>query len=161
MIFFLSILKIENVKTNIITTNIIKTTIPIKEVKEEPIGKIIIPSISLEEDLYSIDSEENTIEKHVSILKESTYPNKIFLAAHSGIGEIAYFNDLQLLNKNDLVILNYYENHKTYQVEDIISVNKTGYIRIPKSDNNILILTTCSQIDSFKQIIVRCIEKES
>ena len=162
MIFFLSILKIEKIETNIIkTNNLIKTTIPIKIVKEEPIGKLIIPNISLNQDLYALDSEENTIEKHISILKESYYPNIVYLAAHSGEGDIAYFNDLILLNENNSIILNYYGETKEYIVKDIVKVDKTGYIGIPKYNENTLILTTCDQNDLSKQIIVRCIEKES
>ena len=36
----------------------------------------MIPKIHLKQDLYAKDSIENTIEKHVSILKESKNPEE-------------------------------------------------------------------------------------
>ena len=52
---------------------------------------------NLKEELYPIDSSENTIERHISILKGSMYPDLMIIAAHSGIGPIAYFQELNKL----------------------------------------------------------------
>ena len=157
--FCLSLLKIDNRKKYKITTNnIIRNIIPIKEVKEQKKGYLEIPSIHLKEDLYDSNSDENNVEKHVTILLNE--PNRIILAAHSGEGEIAYFNNINQLNKEDIIIF-YYDNEiRIYQVQDITKVDKTGYIAFPK-ENNTLILTTCDKEDLSKQIIVRCKEKES
>ena len=85
----LSIVKISNKKENI----------------NNKFGTIIINKINLNAELFPIDSNENTIEKHVTILKDSTYPEKdnslMIIAAHSGIGPIAYFQDLDTLELND------------------------------------------------------------
>ncbi|MCI8460847.1 MAG: hypothetical protein HFE81_05570, partial [Bacilli bacterium] len=54
---------------------------------QNQIGNLVIKKINLNEPLFEINSSENTIEKHISILKESIFPNQensiIFLAAHS------------------------------------------------------------------------------
>jgi len=158
--FLLSIIKIEKKETVKINTNsIIKNTIPFKIIKEKPIGKLIIPSINLNEDIYSIDSKENTIEKHIEVLKDTNYPSTIYIAAHSGEGDIALFNNIIYLNKGDIVELYYYNDIRIYIVEEITKVDKVGYIGIPNQINS-LILTTCDQNDLSKQIIVRCKEKE-
>lgn len=159
--FLLSIIKIEKNETiSIETTSLIKHTIPYITIQEKPIGKLIIPSISLIQDLYQQDSKENTIEKHVEILKSTNYPSHIYIAAHSGEGEIAYFNNIIYLEKGNIIELYYYDDYRIYEVEEISKVDKMGYIGIPKT-NNSLILTTCDQNDLSKQIIVRCKEKES
>lgn len=132
---------------------------------EERIGTIIINKISLKEDLYKIESPENNIEKHVTILKESVFPNHnnsiIFLAAHSGTGKIAYFEKLNQLKTNDEVILLLKKKEYKYIVKDIWEEPKNGYINVNKENLNQLILTTCSPTNRNKQLIINCIEKES
>ena len=83
-------------KTSSISTNRVfnKNVNP----KVIPIGRLIIEKIKLDQALYDINSPNNNVEENVTILKGSSLPtnNKgiIFLAAHSGTGDIAYFNDL-------------------------------------------------------------------
>ena len=113
----------------------------------------------------NIDSPENTIEKHVETLKESITPDKknsiMILAAHSGTGKIAYFQELDKLEKNDIVILIYNNNKYKYFVKDIWEEKKNGYIHINREDKKQLILTTCSPTKAKYQLIINCIEKES
>lgn len=132
----------------------------VKETKEK-IGKITIPKIDLEEYLYEIDSEENTIEKNITILKESSFPSILFLAAHSGEGKIAYFEQLDQLEINDEINLIMYQEKYTYIVKDIWEEKKTGYIHLNKEIENQLVLTTCSPQKKNYQLIINCIEKES
>ena len=155
-LFPLSIIKVNNKDNpfnNIIITN-----------KEKPIAKLIIKKIKLKEYLYNINSNENNIEKHVTILDNSIFPNKensiVFIAAHSGTGKIAYFNDLDKLEVNDSI--NFIYNNKTYNyiVKDIFEEKKDGYININKEFEDQLVLTTCSK-NKNKQLIVNCIKKES
>ena len=133
---------------------------PLFNIKEnnEVIGKLIIPKINLNRFIYKIDSEENTIEKNITILKESNFPSILFLAAHSGEGNIAYFNDLDKLEINDKITL--IMNHKKYYylVKDIEEVKKNGYININKEVENQLVLTTCSKTKENIQLIINCIE---
>ena len=93
------------------TFSILKITKDEKIIKKNNFGELIINKINLDEELFSINSSENTIEKHVTILKESIYPDDdnsiMIIAAHSGIGRIAYFNELDKLEINDEIVLIY------------------------------------------------------
>ena len=133
----------------------------INKKEDTPIGKITINKINLNEYFYSIESTENTIEKHVSILKESDFPNILILAAHSGIGKIAYFEKLDHLNINDEIKINYDGKVYYYIIKEIWEEKKNGYININKELEHQLILTTCSPKKKNYQLVINCIEKES
>lgn len=141
--------------------SIIKISENTKQIKTNYYGKLIIDKINLEEELFPIDSNENTIERHVSILKDSNYPNLMVIAAHSGIGPIAYFQELDKLELNDEIILIIENNKSIYKVKDIWEEKKNGYININKEKYNQLILTTCSPNKEGYQLVINCIEKES
>lgn len=132
-------------------------------VQKEEIGKIIIKKINLEKNLYEINSPQNTVEKNVTILKESTPPIEkesiMILAAHSGTGDIAYFNSLDKLELDDLITLIYKNKKYTYAVKNIWEEPKTGYINFNKEKDKQLILTTCSPTNRKKQLVINCIEK--
>lgn len=151
-------------KTSSISTNRVfnKNVSP----KVIPIGRLIIEKIKLDQALYDINSPNNNVEENVTILKGSSLPtdNKgtIFLAAHSGTGDIAYFNDLDKLKVNDEIIFKYNNINYHYLVDKIFEEEKDGDIEITKSSDNQLVLTTCSKKDSKKQLIVNSnlIQKE-
>lgn len=133
--------------------------------EKDYIGRIIINKIDINEKLYDINSPENTIEKHISILKESIYPDQdnsiMLIAAHSGIGKIAYFERLDELDINDEIIIIYKNKKYKYIVKDIYEEKKNGYININKEKNKQLVLTTCSPKKEKYQLIINCIIKES
>lgn len=141
-----------------------KYTINIKKNKL-PTGKIYIEKIGVNNYLYSKNSKENNIEENITILNESTSPEKensiMILAAHSGIGKIAYFENLDKLTKDDPVILEYNNKKYEYVVTKKYEETKNGYIHIKESTKKQLILTTCSPNKSKKQLIVICTLKES
>lgn len=134
-----------------------------KKEQKQQIGKLIISKINLYEPLFNITSKENTIEKHVTILKESVFPTSknsiIFLAAHSGTGKIAYFEELDKLKKDDKIVFNFNNKNYIYYVKDIWEEKKNGYINVNKEPVNQLILTTCSPEKKNYQLIVNCISK--
>ena len=103
-------------------------------------GILIINKINLKEELFPLNSSENTIERHVSILNGSNYPELMIIAAHSGIGPIAYFQELDKLEINDEIILIIENNKSIYKVKDIWEEKKTGYINFNKEKENQLIL---------------------
>ena len=154
----------------IIPSSIMKITtedfpnINIKQILgEKPIGTITIKKIGLSENLYKIDSPQNSVEKHVEILKESITPEKdnslMVLAAHSGEGKIAYFEELDKLQINDSIILNYNNIDYNYIVKDIWEEKKTGYINFNREDKKKIVLTTCSPKRKEYQLVINCIEK--
>ena len=130
----------------------------------EKIGKLIINKINLKQDLYKIESKKNNIEENVAIMKESNYPNIsngiLILAAHSGTGKIAYFEELDNLELKDNIIIRYKNKKYIYQITKIWEQKKNGYIKIKKENKKQLILTTCSPKKKNTQLIINCIEKE-
>lgn len=137
----------------------------VKKETEKPIGKLIINKINLEEKLYEKTSTHNNIEEHVTILNHSTEPSNknsiVFLAAHSGTGKIAYFNELDNLKINDEVTLIYKNKTYIYKVNSISEVKKNGSIRVLKESTKQLVLTTCSpNKENYQLIINSTIKKE-
>ena len=101
--------------------------------KEQPIGKVQIPKINLNKNLYKIGSKLNNVEENVTIL-ESDLPSIIVLAAHSGTGKNAFFKDLNKLNINDTINLTYTNANYTYTVINIFEQDKSGYITINEKE---------------------------
>ena len=106
-----------------------------------------------------MNSSANSVNKHVTILKESILPTEdkdsiIFLAAHSGTGHLAYFKDLNKLQLGDIVVFTYNNIIYTYKVSNVFLEEKDGDIEINKSSNNQLVLTTCSPNSDSKQLMV-------
>lgn len=164
ILFYLSIIKISESPKNIFDNfKIIYNKNDLKE--NNQIGYIKINSLNIDEKLYKINSPENTVDKHVTILKESIFPDNdnsiVFIAAHSGTGDIAYFKNLDLIKENDTIILNLNNKNYEYYVKEMWEEPKNGYININKEEKKQLILTTCSPKNYRKQLIVNCIEKES
>ena len=158
IIFIISII-LPNKKASTISNN----NINIKN--SDIIGEIIIPKINIDKPLFRVQSPENNIEKNITILKESIFPDKdnsiMLLAAHSGTGEIAYFNDLDKLTIEDEIILIINKTKYIYKVNNIWEEKKNGYININKENKKQLVLTTCSPNKEGYQLVINCIEKES
>lgn len=135
--------------------------------KDESIGTLIIEKINLYKNLYPTSSSKNNIEQNVTILEYSEEPNILnsimFIAAHSGTGRLAYFKNLNKLQKGDIIKLNYKNNNYIYQIKDIWEIEKTGQITVEKENNTQLVLTTCSPNKDNYQLIINSIqiEKES
>lgn len=147
--------------------NIERTTIEFLDIPvlkmEEPIARIMIPKIRLDQPIYKKESKQNNIEKNVTILKESANIEEegtIILAAHSGVGDIAYFQQLDQLERGDVIWLQSNQKQE-FQVVKIEVENKTGSIHISKRNKKTLILTTCMPNQKGKQLIVTAEKKES
>lgn len=129
--------------------------------EETSIGKLEISKISLSQKLYPINDKLNNIEKNVTILENSEDPSIeksiIFLAAHSGTGPLAYFNNLDKLQINDTITLTYKNITYTYQINNIWEIKKQGFISVNKENTNQLVLTTCSPTNKDNQLIISSI----
>lgn len=165
ILFYFSIIKISEAPSTLNPVKNFKIIYNKKEENDNIIGYIKIDKLNINEKLYKINSSENNVDKHVTILKESVLPDKensiVFIAAHSGTGDIAYFKDLDKLKIRDNIILNINKKNYTYTVKEMWEDPKNGYININKEKEKQLVLTTCSPNNSKKQLIVNCIEKES
>lgn len=131
-----------------------------EEVQENKIGSLKIEKLNLYEPLYEKDSIHNNVEENITILNNSIMPDKedsiIFLAAHSGIGKIAYFKNLNKLEIGDTIQLDYNNTSYIYEVTNIWKESKDGYIHVSKNKVKQLILTTCSPTEDDKQLVVNC-----
>ena len=123
-----------------------------KDANDEIIGTLTIDKLNLSKNIYNINSSHNNVEENVTILNDDI--NLIVLAAHSGPGYIAFFNDLDKLELNDTVNLTYNNKNLVYKVINIEEQPKDGTIEINKTDKQRLILTTCSKKDKTKQLVV-------
>ena len=99
-------------------------------------------------------NSNNNVNKSVTILPESN-DSIIYLAAHSGVGHLAYFKDLNKLAINDKINLTYQNSNNTYLVTDIYEYPKIGHITINRNINlKYLILTTCSYNKDMQLVVV-------
>ena len=167
----MSLMKIEKkeyIKNTIEMANPIKTgiinRIPV-QLEEQPIGKIKIPKLNIKKVLYDINSKKNNIEENITILNGSIYPDQensiLYIAAHSGTGDIAFFKDLDQLKIKDEVIIEYKNEEYTYVVQNIYEQEKDGYISGRRENKKQLVLTTCCPKKENCQLIINCTIKES
>lgn len=163
VLIFYIVLYCSLTKNSIEIANITTSDILLKsnKPKEIPIARIEISNINIDNYIYDFNSNNNTVEKNVTILKSSILPNKnhsiIFLAAHSGNSKISFFNNLNKI-KNNQKINFYYNNYKyIYKIIKNYEVEKDGTIEINKDSSNQLILTTCSTNNKNKQLIIESI----
>ena len=143
---------------NIVKNNF-KDITNIKNNDDKEIGIIEIPIINVNRKLYNIDSDKNNVKYNVEIIKKSDMPDIVngnfVLASHSGNGKNAYFKDLNKLNIDDTIYINYENKKYIYEVVKIYEVDKTGLINVVRNkDKNILTLVTCDQINKTKQIVI-------
>ncbi len=144
--------------------NLVSSIVKISNNQQEVIATIEIPKINLKENIYKISNAQEDVDKNVVILKESTFPVEkesiLFIAAHSGSGHNAYFNNIDKLSTGNIVKFYYKNKLYTYIVDKKWEENKDGALEVSKTNKHELILTTCSKQNSNKQLIIKCIKKE-
>lgn len=126
---------------------------------EEYDGILVIPKINLETGFYKKNSSKNNVSKSVTILNESIMPEEdgsiVYLAAHSGVGHLAFFKNLNKLAKEDMIYLDYHQNKYSYVIRDIYEMPKNGKITVNHNINEkYLVLTTCSKNKNMQLVIV-------
>lgn len=135
-----------------------------KETKKETqqtnyyIGKLEIPKIGLDRGFVSKDSKDNNVDKNITIIKESQFPDvqggNLIIAGHSGTGPLAFFNDLYKLTKGDRVYVHYNNKKYAYKIVNIYKQKKTGKIKIYRNKKKTtLTLVTCTNNDKNTQTI--------
>lgn len=126
--------------------------------QEDYIAVLEIPSINLKKGLYAIDSKNNNVNKNIEIIDSSDMPDitngNFILAGHSGTGRIAFFDNLDKLIVDDIIIV-YYKNIKyIYQINNIESIVKDGTIEIKREFESMITLTTCNQANKNEQLVI-------
>ena len=127
--------------------------------KEEYMGLLIIPKIKLEEGFYNKESNYNNVSNSVTLLKESIMPENngsiVYFAAHSGVGHLAYFKDIDKLTNGDIIKLKYNGREYIYTITNIYEMIKNGKIEVERNTHeDYLVLTTCSKNKNMQLIIV-------
>lgn len=122
------------------------------------VGYLSIPKINLNKGFYPKDSPYNDVEKNLLLVKESSYPNEalgnLIIAAHSGTGWKAFFNDLYKLEVGDYAYVDYNNKKYTYKIDNIYKQNKTGTIAIYRDyTKTTLTLVTCTNFDDKTQTV--------
>lgn len=128
------------------------------EVTNEYIGYLTIPKINLKKGFLDMRSKLNNIEQNITVIEGSSYPDKekgnLIIAAHSGSGWKAFFNDLYKLSTGDKAEVSYKGKKYTYKIVNIYKQEKTGTIAIYRNyDKTTLTLITCTNFDKATQTI--------
>lgn|SRR5574344_1479964 len=127
-----------------------------------------VPKIGLKRGIYNKESKYNSVNYGIQILNDSTMPDQeygnVILASHRGTSNIAYFNKLENLNSNDVVIIYYQGIKYIYEISSIYEQDKTGTIQIKKDNTKSTItLITCKRNSKDKQLVFigNLIEREN
>jgi len=133
--------------------NSIKISTKLSEYETDTIfGILTIPKINLEKEIYPLGSPLNDVNKNILYI-DTGIANTYLFAAHSGIGNLAYFNNLYKLSLGDFVYLKINNEELKFEIKNIRRVKKTGNINID-NDENMIILTTCDEIAKGYQLIL-------
>lgn len=126
--------------------------------QEYYIGYLEIPKIKFKRGFVDIKSQDNNVDKNITIISGSKYPNvekgNFIIAGHSGTGVHSYFKNLYKLNSKDEAYI-YYKNVKyTYKIVNIYEQPKDGSIPIYRDYNKTtLTLITCTKNNKKTQTI--------
>ena len=127
-------------------------------ITNEYIGYLIIPKINLTKGFVDRRSTENDVEKNIYIVDGATYPDvekgNFIIAAHSGPGWQAFFNELYQLTIGDQIYVTYKGKKYTYQLTNVYKQEKTGKIAIYRNyEKSTLTLITCTNHDLTSQTV--------
>ena len=122
------------------------------------LGVLTIPKIGLKRGFYGLDSELNSIDHNVTMVKGSALPNvsnsNLILMAHSGntyLGFFAYLYQLQIGND---AYITYNRKDYHYKLVNIYNVPKDGRVKIVRDySKTTLTLITCTKDDLSSQTV--------
>lgn len=124
---------------------------------DEILFTMYIPSINLQENVYTMNSSFNHVDKNIQILEGSNIDNNfLFLAAHSGTGVANYFNQLVELEKGDMILIDNGVKKLYFVVDEYFYIPKSGYLEYPSDEFcDLLYLITCSLEYLDYQLVVK------
>jgi len=122
------------------------------------LGLLEIDKIGLSRGFYSKESNLNNVNRNVTILEASDYPDKVggnvIFAAHSGSSYLGFFKHLYKLDIGDTARITYKGKKYNYKITKIYYENKDGDIAIQRNKNkSTLTLITCTKDDNTKQTV--------
>lgn len=114
-----------------------------------------IPKLKLEEEFFPTDQEKNNLDYGIQTIyptdKKKDFEN-FLLASHSGNGKHSYFNQLELLEIKDVIVIKHYGLEKQYFVQEIGYKEKDGVLNLANGYDHFIILITCSHIRKDMQV---------
>ncbi len=123
---------------------------------------LFIPKLDIKEVILPINHVGNNVEENVTVLKGSVFPNAsssiLFLAAHSGDGRIAFFNEIHLLELDDIIEINYNGIRHFYYVVSNTVQPKDGDIEVNRIADHQVVLTTCNVANDKLQTVIVAIK---
>ena len=148
----------ENINVEVETDDVASDEVEPSGPAKQYIATLAIPAISLRLGLVSPDSIYNNIESNITIIQPSSMPDvekgNLIIAGHSGTGYLAFFRNLYKLQKGDQASITYQQKTYRYQLVNIYSEEKTGYVSIYRDRNKkTLTLITCTHDDDYNQSI--------
>ena len=122
------------------------------------VGTLEIPKINLKKGFLDINSPYNNVNRNVTVIQTSTYPNveggNFILAAHTGNSSVGFFTRLHDLSVGDLAYITYKQKKYTYELVNIYTQPKTGSVAIYRDpDKTTVTLVTCTNYESTTQTI--------
>ena len=114
------------------------------------VGTLEIPKINLKKGFLDINSPYNNVNRNVTVIQTSTYPNveggNFILAAHTGNSSVGFFTRLHDLSVGDLAYITYKQKKYTYELVNIYTQPKTGSVAIYRDpDKTTVTLVTCTK----------------
>lgn len=148
---------LHNKEDSLLTTNKDEVNQKAQKDVKDYIGVLEISEIGLKQGFYSIDSENNDVDKNIKVLNESDMPDidkgNLLLAAHSGNSSISYFKNLYKLKVGSLANIYYKGNIYNYTLVNTYEIEKSGTAHIVRNANiNTLTLITCKK-NTNKQLV--------
>lgn len=147
---------VDNTPQNIATADI-STTVESPS-NDQYLGVLKIDKINLEQGFYDKGNALNNVDKSVTLLDPSNYPDQkngnTILVAHSGSSYLGYFKHLYQLKVGDLATIKYKGKPYVYKIVNIYDDIKDGDVTIYRNRNKTtLTLITCTKDDDTKQTI--------
>ena len=127
---------------------------------DEPAYKAIleIPKLNLKRGFYDSSSNLNQVDKNITLLEppklNDLEENLVVIAAHSGSSRVSFFHNLGIVDINDNTYIYFAGQKYNYQVVNKYETAKDGTLEIYNNDKGYLYLTTCSETDKTKQLVL-------
>lgn len=134
------------------TTNLSQSLKTRDSIQKIELGKIKIPSISVNNKIVSGTSLKILDQNYVGHIKESSldFNKTIILAGHNNKH---VFKNLKALKKSDKIYLTIYDETKKYCVTSNLEIDAFDYTYF-KNTTNTLILITCTKTSEKRRIII-------
>ena len=122
------------------------------------LGVLKIDKIGLEQGFYDKDNSMNNVDKNVTLLGPSNYPDEkngnTILVAHSGSSYLGYFKNLWKLSVGDSAIVYYKNKTYIYKIVNIYNDTKDGDVTIYRNKKKTtLTMITCTKDSDTEQTI--------